>query len=135
VAAFVIDASALTEVLIGSRRGSRLSGRLLRREHRLHAPVHVDLEVQAALRSMLLRGALDESRAEESREDLRALRLRRWPLSDDVLARAWALRENATPYDATYVALAEILGATLVSTDTRLVRAVRSHTGVGVLAG
>jgi predicted nucleic acid-binding protein len=135
VAAFVIDASALTEILIGSRRGSRLSRDVLRREHRLHAPVHVDLEVQAALRNMLLRGALDESRAEESREDLRALRMRRWPLGDDLLDRAWALRENATPYDAAYVALAQILGATLVSTDARLVRAVRSHTGVGVLAG
>ena len=133
MAAFVIDASALTEVLIGSRRGSRLSGRLLRREHRLHAPVHVDLEVQVALRSMLVRGALDESRAEEAREDLRAMRLRRWPLSDELLARAWAMRHNVTPYDAAYVALAEILDATLVSTDARLVRTIRSDTGVGVL--
>jgi predicted nucleic acid-binding protein len=82
---------------------------------------------------MLLRGALDESRAEESREDLRAFRLRRWPLSDELLARAWVMRQNVMPYDAAYVALAEILDATLVSTDARLVRTIRSDTGVGVL--
>ena len=135
MAAFAIDASALTDVLLGSRAGAKLSERLLSREHRLHAPVHVDLEVMAALRNLQLRGELDESRAEQSREDVRALRIRRWPLSAALLDRSWALRANLTPYDAAYVALAEILGATLVSTDARLIRAARSHTSVAVLAG
>ena len=38
--------------------------------------------------------------------------------------RAWELRGQLTPYDAVYVALAEALGATLVTTDRRLARAV-----------
>ena len=35
----------------------------------------------------------------------------------------WRLRDNLTPYDASYIALAEALGATLVTTDARMARA------------
>jgi predicted nucleic acid-binding protein len=40
------------------------------------------------------------------------------------LERIWELRENVTPADAAYVALAEELGAPLLTTDARLTRAV-----------
>ncbi|MBI3257855.1 MAG: type II toxin-antitoxin system VapC family toxin, partial [Actinobacteria bacterium] len=42
-----------------------------------------------------------------------------------LLARAWELRANVRGYDAMYVALAEALGATLMTLDQRLAR-VRS---------
>lgn len=38
-------------------------------------------------------------------------------------ARAWELGPNLSTYDAAYVALAEHLDATLVTTDARLARA------------
>lgn len=39
----------------------------------------------------------------------------------DVLAwRVWELRSNLTPYDASYVALAESLGTVLLTTDERI---------------
>ena len=34
-----------------------------------------------------------------------------------MLARVWSLRQNLTAYDAAYVALAEGLGATLITLD------------------
>lgn len=37
--------------------------------------------------------------------------------------RIWALRDSLTAYDAAYVALAEALGAPLVTTDGKLARA------------
>lgn len=37
--------------------------------------------------------------------------------------RAWELRENVRGHDAMYVALAEMLRATLLTTDSRLARA------------
>jgi predicted nucleic acid-binding protein len=43
------------------------------------------------------------------------------------------LRENFTAYDAAYAALAERLGASLLTTDAPLAHAVTSHLGVPVL--
>jgi predicted nucleic acid-binding protein len=40
-----------------------------------------------------------------------------------LLPRVWALRQNLTAYDAAYVSLAEILGATLLTRDSRILRA------------
>jgi predicted nucleic acid-binding protein len=39
---------------------------------------------------------------------------------DPLLPRIWALRTNATAYDAAYIALAEALGATLLTTDSKM---------------
>lgn len=48
--------------------------------------------------------------------------LRRAP-HDALLHRCWQLRDNMTMYDAAYVALAEALGAPLLTADRRLSRA------------
>jgi predicted nucleic acid-binding protein len=40
-----------------------------------------------------------------------------------LLPRIWQLRDNVSAYDATYVALAEALGCTLLTADARLARA------------
>ena len=39
---------------------------------------------------------------------------------EPLLGRMWELRENLTAYDASYVALAEGLNATLVTRDSKL---------------
>lgn len=51
-----------------------------------------------------------------------SLRLRPYPF-EPFVERAWELRENVTTYDAWYVALAEALGAPLVTANDRLRRA------------
>ena len=40
-----------------------------------------------------------------------------------LLTRCWELRENLTAYDAAYVALAEVLGGSLLTADVRISRA------------
>jgi predicted nucleic acid-binding protein len=40
-----------------------------------------------------------------------------------LLARCWELKEDVSVYDAAYVALAELLGAVLVTADSRLAMA------------
>ena len=42
---------------------------------------------------------------------------------DPFLLRIWELRYNVTAYDAAYIALAEALGATLLTRDERLANA------------
>jgi predicted nucleic acid-binding protein len=48
--------------------------------------------------------------------------IRRYP-HDFLLPRVWDLRDNLTAYDAAYVALAEVLDATLLTHDRKLATA------------
>jgi predicted nucleic acid-binding protein len=48
--------------------------------------------------------------------------LRRYALAGDVTPRIWELRRSISAYDAAYVALAEGLGAPLLTRDARLAR-------------
>jgi predicted nucleic acid-binding protein len=88
----------------------------------LHAPHLVDLEVLSVLRRQASAGALDERRAGLAIRDLTDLPIARSPHLP-FTRRSWELRDNLTPYDAVYVALAETLGCTLVTADARLSRA------------
>jgi len=49
------------------------------------------------------------------------------------MARIFELRDNFSSYDATYVALAESIGAELLTSDGRLARAVKTHTTVSII--
>jgi predicted nucleic acid-binding protein len=114
----VVDASVVAPALAddgpsGERARARLRG------ERLCAPELLDLEVTSVLRRVLSNGGLDERRASMALRDLFDLDLRRIA-HRPLLARIWELRETVTPYDAAYVALAELLGSVLVTADRRL---------------
>ena len=114
----VTDAGVLVAVFVddgvwGDTARARLRG------EELAAPELVDLEVTSALRGLLRIGKVDERRASEALADLRDLSLRR-ASHRELLTRCWDLRDNLTACDASYVALAELLGTTLITADTRL---------------
>jgi predicted nucleic acid-binding protein len=117
----VVDASCLFEVLIGGRGAEAIRDRLA--DDGDHAAPHiVDVEVFGVVRREHLRGHLDRTEAAQAVEDLEA-----WPGERFghrlLLARAWRLRDTVRGWDAMYVALAEALGATLMTTDRRLAAA------------
>lgn len=117
----VVDASVLAVALAddgpdGDRARSRL------RDHELTAPELIDLEVTSVLRGRARVGALDERRATLALHDLAELPLRRAP-HRPLVQRCWELRDNLTPYDAAYVALAELLDVTLVTGDRAITKA------------
>ena len=131
----VVDASALTELLLGRTAGERVAVHLAEHRFDVHAPHLVDVEVLAALRRVVAAGAASAARAQEAFADLLDLPVERYP--HDVLApRIWELRENFSAYDAAYVALAEAVGdepVALLTADVRLARAVGDHVDVPVL--
>jgi predicted nucleic acid-binding protein len=92
-----------------------------------------DIEVAAGLRRALLLGLVSEGRA-----DLALGQYRQMPLlrhgHQALLPRVIELRSNFSAYDACYVALAERLGAELLTADRSLALAVQTHTSVPVLS-
>lgn len=75
---------------------------------------------------------MDLRRASLALTDLAAMPLRR-ASHKALLARCWELRDNITPYDAAYIALAEALEAILLTGDERLARAPSPRCRVEVL--
>ncbi len=88
----------------------------------LAAPSVLPFEVANVLRRWRNAGMLPESEAVAMLRDFMDLPIELWPW-DLVADRAWNLGTNLTSYDAAYVALAELIDATLVTGDRKLAAA------------
>lgn len=129
----VVDASALTDLLIGSSAAPSVATHLLSAHPA--APHIVDLEVLNALRRRGASDRLSAERADDAVRDLIGLPIKRYPHAL-LLSRIWSLRDNFNAYDAAYLALAEVLadeGVPLLTTDARFARAARKHSDVEIL--
>jgi predicted nucleic acid-binding protein len=127
----VVDASVVVAaLLVDSEEGD--AAREALRSEAAHAPHLLDVEVASAVRRWVLAGRLTVEEARSSIRDLGDLAITRHghePLLDRVLE----LRDVVSAYDGTYVALAELLGATVVTGDRRLSRAPGLRCPVSVI--
>lgn len=117
----VVDASTVVALVAANAAetvalAERLGGA------QLFAPAILLVEVDSALRGLELGRKLSMRQAEASRWHARRLPIDFWP-GEAIAERAWELRANLTIYDAGYVALAERIGATLLTGDARIARA------------
>ncbi len=128
----VVDASVLANVVGDDTEDGDLARARLGRVSSLHAPDLVYLEVLSVLRRRAASGDLDERRSAMAREDLRDLPLQSYP-NLPLAGRVWELRHNATVYDAAYLALAELLGCALLTSDTKLAGVPGARCAVEVL--
>jgi predicted nucleic acid-binding protein len=118
----VLDASAVVELLLSTDAGRRVAEAISSTTVSLHAPELLDVEVAQALRRYVGLGAITVERAGIAVQALGQLDITRYGHLE-LLPRMWALRNNLTAYDAAYVALAEALGAPLLTLDRRLAAA------------
>lgn len=95
----------------------------------MHAPHLLDVEVAQVVRRFARAGELDQERGRELLQDLLDLRIERYS-HELLLPRIWDLRATVTDYDAAYLALAELLGAPLLTRDAKLARALGHHARV-----
>ena len=123
----MVDAGVLVGVLVGELGPEALG------DEELVAPHLIDSEVTHVLRQLARQGEVSDDAATVAMDGFARLSLTRFP-ADWLRGRMWALRHNLSPYDATYVALAEMLSATsLLTTDARLAAAPGIQCVVDVL--
>lgn len=128
----VVDAAILIDIVTGTPTGATHRDRL-RIDDDQAAPEVVDVEVFGVIRRRYLLGRLDRTAAMLAVEGLHDWSGERFT-HQPFLSRAWELRHNVRGWDAFYVALAEALDATLLTTDTRLARAKGPQCDIEVLS-
>lgn len=128
----VVDASAVVEFLVASPAGARVAEHL-GDDHTLHAPDLLGVEVVSVLRKLGARRELSATAGRRALSDFVALGVETYE-HGPLLARSLELGSLLSAYDAVYVALAEGLGAPLLTCDAKLARA-RGHDAEVVLVG
>ena len=130
--ALVLDASVVVELLLGTPLGTVVARRIASPDDALHAPHLMGVEVAQVLRRHAGAGTVSPQRAAGAVEDLLDLDVVRHD-HEPFLPRVWELRENATAHDGPYLALAEVLGAPLLTADAPLARSAGHRADVELL--
>ena len=118
----VLDASVVLELLLRTPAAGGIDARVFSGRETLHVPHLLDVEIAHVLRRYVSRGEMSAERGQQSLQLLGVFPMRRYA-HQALLPRMWELRHNLTAYDAAYVALAESLGAVLLTRDARLASA------------
>ncbi len=117
----VCDASALVAMLVDGGLDGEWATSVLS-DADLLAPHLVLFEAANVLRRLAAAGVVSADQAAQGHIDLVDLQMELWPY-ELLAARSWQLRDNLSIYDASYVAVAELSGATLATLDGRIGRA------------
>jgi predicted nucleic acid-binding protein len=127
----VVDAPVIASfVADGGPDGDKFRARL--RGESIAGPDLLRVEVMSVIRRQADAGTLTVTQANRAIEDLLDLPVAIYP-TGPFLRRVWALRNNVTSYDACYVALAEALGCTLLTGDTRLANAPGTQCAIEII--
>lgn len=122
---YVLDASAVIDLLVRSDAGERVRRRLADDgDATLLTASHLDAEVFSGLARLHRAGEIAPTEVGELLGRLATLDVGRVPIDGALLREAWRMRENIAARDALYVACARRFGGALLTTDERLARAV-----------
>jgi predicted nucleic acid-binding protein len=119
VTVVVVDASVVVDLILDLPPHAPRLWQRLGTYTSWAAPHLLDAEVAHVLRNRVLRGKLSSVGALSALSDFVSLSIERFAHTA-LLERAFGLRDNATLYDALYLALAEALDAPLLTRDRTL---------------
>lgn len=114
----VIDASALIDALLDPERVPQVQAAFENENSPVIAPSVIDLEVAQTFRRMVRAQEILPTRGVSALQSMALLPLERVH-HVNFIQRIWELRDNATAYDAVYIALAEHLEAPIMTTDRK----------------
>lgn len=123
----VVDASAAISALLkaGQAREALTA-------QQVHVPHLIDTEIASGLRRLVAEGLLAADEGWAALLRWRRFSATRYP-AVGLFHRIWELRDNVSAYDSCYVALAEVLGCTLITADGKLSRAPKLRCSVTVV--
>ena len=114
----VCDASAIVALLLDAGPGGQWVAEAISGAQ-LAAPSLLPFECSNIIRRHELAGLVSADQAAQAHADLLALPVEHWPY-ELVGLRVWQLRTNLSSYDASYIAVAELAQAPLVTLDRRI---------------
>lgn len=117
----IVDASVVVAAFVDDGPDGRACEEVLVADH-LMAPHLLPFEVANVIRRSTARGAIDPSEGALALTDINRLPIDLVPFAA-LSTRVWELRDNLTAYDGSYVALAELVDAQLITLDRRLAAA------------
>jgi predicted nucleic acid-binding protein len=129
----VTDASVLANAVGDDYANGATARGELRKAQEVAVPDLVNVEAAAVLRKRWIAGDLSAGRLDKAMDALVSLPLHRYP-TIGLLRRAMELRDNVTPHDGVYVALAEALGVELLTSDEKLAAAPGPRCVIRVIA-
>lgn len=113
----VVDASAVVLALLADGEA-----RAMLSVETVVCPHLTDSEIAQSLRRLVHQGEIEAQHAQRALAVWAAMGVERVGVVG-LLDRIWELRDNVSAYDATYVAVAETMGAPLLTADGRLASA------------
>ncbi|MDR0593223.1 MAG: type II toxin-antitoxin system VapC family toxin [Bifidobacteriaceae bacterium] len=96
------------------------------RRRGLNAPALLPFEVSNVLRRKWAQGGLALAAAESALASFAEIPIALWPW-EALAPTIWNLRGGCTAYDSAYVALAQLIGAALVTCDKGMVKAAQGR--------
>lgn len=127
----VLDASAIVVLLLDNGADGRwVASRL--RGTRMAAPHLLPFEVSSVIRRKFVAKEITEPQGRVALEGFGQLPIELWACVL-LTERMWELRNNATGYDASYLALAERIAAPMITADQRLATVPRIRCKVEVI--
>lgn len=130
----VVDASLLVNALTDDGPLGEHAREALVADPHWVAPPHLQVEVASAIRGRWLGAKLTDERADAAVATLSRLAIDHAPWLE-LASRVWELRRNLTPYDAAYVALAEMRECHLVTADQKLLNCAARQCPVDLIDG
>ena len=123
----VTDAGVWIRAIVDEEPGGPARMRLMSHAS-VASPALIDLEFTNVLRGLAMKKSINGRQAERALAEFMQAPIQRYAHLA-LLDRIWRLRANLTAYDASYIALAELLGVDLLTIDARLasVPGVRCH--------